>query len=122
MRAADCKKLAEKPEWVFRQALPQSLKRGLRLFHSLQLEFGCDIIGKTEEKETKHMDHGAYAAELFCKGYNCAQAVTVAFCDVTGLSEDFSASFLQSAARIVYSPQANKFHILWSNCHWQLFN
>ena len=37
------------------------------------------------------MDHSARAAELFCKGYNCAQAVTVAFCDVTGLSEEFSA-------------------------------
>ena len=96
MRAADCKKLVEKPEGVFRQALPQSPKRGLRLFHSLQLEFGCDIIGKAEEKETKHMDHGAYAAELFYKGYNCAQAVTVAFCDVTGLSEDFSARLASS--------------------------
>ena len=42
------------------------------------------------------MDHGAYAAELFCKGYNCAQAVTVAFCDVTGLSEDFSARLASS--------------------------
>ena len=93
MRAADCKKLAEKPEGVFRQALPQSLKRGLRLFHSLQVDTGCGIMKKTgeagpspSEKETNHMDHSAYAAELFCKGYNCAQAVTVAFCDVTGLS------------------------------------
>ena len=42
------------------------------------------------------MDHSAYAAELFCKGYNCAQAVTVAFCDVTGLSEDFSAMLASS--------------------------
>ena len=27
------------------------------------------------------------AAQLFCQGYNCAQAVSVAFCDVTGLSQ-----------------------------------
>lgn len=31
------------------------------------------------------MDHGTKAAELFLQGYNCAQAVAVAFCDVTGL-------------------------------------
>ena len=33
------------------------------------------------------MDHGRKAAELFLEGYNCAQAVAVAFCDVTGLTE-----------------------------------
>ena len=33
------------------------------------------------------MDHGMRAAELFVQGYNCAQAVAVAFCDVTGLDE-----------------------------------
>ena len=33
------------------------------------------------------MDHGLKAAELFLSGYNCAQAVAVAFCDVTGLEE-----------------------------------
>lgn len=31
------------------------------------------------------MDHGRQAARLFAEGYNCAQAVAVAFCDVTGL-------------------------------------
>ncbi len=31
------------------------------------------------------MDHGLIAAEAFVSGYNCAQAVAVAFCDVTGL-------------------------------------
>ena len=40
------------------------------------------------------MDHGTKAAELFLQGYNCAQAVTVAFCDVTGLEE-------KTAARMV---------------------
>ena len=40
------------------------------------------------------MDHGMKAAELFLSGYNCAQAVAVAFCDVTGLQE-------KTAARIV---------------------
>ena len=33
------------------------------------------------------MDHGIKAAELFLSGYNCAQSVAVAFCDVTGLTE-----------------------------------
>ena len=33
------------------------------------------------------MDHGIKAAELFLSGYNCAQAVAVAFSDVTGLTE-----------------------------------
>ncbi len=40
------------------------------------------------------MDHGIKAAELFLQGYNCAQAVAVAFCDVTGLEE-------KTAARMV---------------------
>ena len=42
------------------------------------------------------MDHGMYAAELFMQGYNCAQAVAVAFCDVTGLTPDFSAKMASS--------------------------
>ena len=42
------------------------------------------------------MDHSEYAAELFVKGYNCAQSVAVAFCDVTGLSEDLSAKMASS--------------------------
>lgn len=31
--------------------------------------------------------HDMKAAELFLQGYNCAQAVAVAFCDVTGMEE-----------------------------------
>lgn len=31
--------------------------------------------------------HDIKAAELFLQGYNCAQAVAVAFCDVTGMDE-----------------------------------
>lgn len=42
------------------------------------------------------MDHGMKAAELFLSGYNCAQAVTVAFCDVTGLEEKFAARAVSS--------------------------
>lgn len=34
------------------------------------------------------MDHEKYAAELFEKGYNCAQSVFAAFCDKTGLDFD----------------------------------
>ncbi len=33
------------------------------------------------------MDHSILAAELFLQGYNCAQAVAVAFCDVTGMDK-----------------------------------
>jgi len=42
------------------------------------------------------MDHSTYAAELFVGGYNCAQAVMVAFSDVTGLSKEFSAKISSS--------------------------
>ena len=37
------------------------------------------------------MNHGEYAAQLFCQGYNCAQAVAVAFCDVTGRDPQMAA-------------------------------
>ena len=33
------------------------------------------------------MDRGIKAAELFLSGHNCAQAVAVAYCDLTGLTE-----------------------------------
>ena len=42
------------------------------------------------------MDHGMKAAELFVGGYNCAQSVAVAFCDVTGLDEKFTARMVSS--------------------------
>ncbi|MBQ9168283.1 MAG: C_GCAxxG_C_C family protein [Oscillospiraceae bacterium] len=42
------------------------------------------------------MDHGMKAAELFMQGYNCAQAVAVAFCDITGLEPDFAAKMASS--------------------------
>lgn len=42
------------------------------------------------------MDHGARAAELFLQGYNCSQSVVVAFCDVTGLKEDYAARMSSS--------------------------
>ena len=37
------------------------------------------------------MDHGIKAAELFMNDYNCAQAVAVSFCDVTGMDEKLAA-------------------------------
>ena len=40
------------------------------------------------------MDHGMKAAELFLGGYNCAQSVAVAFCDVTGMDEKETARML----------------------------
>lgn len=42
------------------------------------------------------MDHEIQAAQLFLDGYNCAQAIAVAFCDVTGLDKDFSARMASS--------------------------
>ncbi len=42
------------------------------------------------------MDHAQRAAELFLGGYNCAQSVAAAFCDVTGLTEEFSAKISSS--------------------------
>ena len=37
------------------------------------------------------MTKAEYASELFLQGYNCAQAVTVAFADEMGLSKEFAA-------------------------------
>lgn len=42
------------------------------------------------------MTHSEKAAELFLQGYNCAQAVAVAFCDVTGLEPKFAAKISSS--------------------------
>ncbi len=42
------------------------------------------------------MTHSEKAAELFLEGYNCAQAVAVAFCDVTGLDEKFTAKTISA--------------------------
>ena len=42
------------------------------------------------------MDHSFQAVELFVQGYNCAQAITVAFSDVTGLEPEFSAKMASS--------------------------
>ena len=42
------------------------------------------------------MDHGEKAAELFVSGSNCAQAVAVAFCDVTGMDPSAAAKLSSS--------------------------
>ena len=42
------------------------------------------------------MEHAERAAELFLNGYNCAQAVAVAFCDVTGMEEKLMARLSSS--------------------------
>ena len=42
------------------------------------------------------MDHKQKASELFTGGYNCAQAVAAAFCDITGLEENFAARLASS--------------------------
>lgn len=42
------------------------------------------------------MDHSYQAAELFLSGSNCAQAIVVAFSDVTGLEKDFAAKISSS--------------------------
>ena len=41
-------------------------------------------------------DHAYLAGELFMQGYNCAQAVFCAFCDVTGLEIDDAARMASS--------------------------
>jgi hypothetical protein len=47
-------------------------------------------------REVIDMDHSIKAAELFLNGYNCAQAVAMSFCDVTGLDEAFTAKMISS--------------------------
>ena len=42
------------------------------------------------------MDHSYLAADLFLSGSNCAQAIVVAFSDVTGLDKEFSAKMASS--------------------------
>ena len=42
------------------------------------------------------MDHGIKAAELFLQGYNCAQSMMVAYCDLTGLTPEFAAKMSSS--------------------------
>ncbi len=42
------------------------------------------------------MTRAEHAAQLFVDGYNCAQAVALAFCDVTGLDETFTAKMASS--------------------------
>ena len=42
------------------------------------------------------MDHRIQAAELFLRGYNCAQSITVAYSDLTGLTPEFSAKMASS--------------------------
>ena len=42
------------------------------------------------------IDHGERARELFMNGYNCAQAVACAFCDVTGMDTDAAARMASS--------------------------
>lgn len=41
-------------------------------------------------------NYATHAAELFESGYNCAQAVTVAFCDVIGMEEKAAAAMASS--------------------------
>lgn len=40
------------------------------------------------------MTRAEHAAELFASGYNCAQAVAIAFCDLTGFSQEQTAKML----------------------------
>ena len=42
------------------------------------------------------MERGILAAELFVRGYNCAQAIAVAFCDETGMDRDYAAKMASS--------------------------
>ena len=42
------------------------------------------------------MNRAEKAAELFLNGYNCAQAVAVAFCDLTGMEDKMTAKLASS--------------------------
>ena len=42
------------------------------------------------------MDHGKLAADLFLQGYNCAQAVFIAFGDLTGIEEKAAAKMIST--------------------------
>ena len=42
------------------------------------------------------MEKAMLAAELFVKGYNCAQAIAVAFCDEIGMTRDAAAKMASS--------------------------
>lgn len=42
------------------------------------------------------MDHREIAIDNFKKGYNCAQSVVVAYCDVLGMEPDFAAKMSSS--------------------------
>ena len=42
------------------------------------------------------MNHSELAVENFMGGYNCAQSVVVAFCDVTGMTPDYAARLSSS--------------------------
>lgn len=42
------------------------------------------------------MNRGEMAAEKFVEGYNCAQAVAITFCDVTGLGEQETARMVSA--------------------------
>ena len=42
------------------------------------------------------MNYGEKAVELFTEGYNCAQAVLLAFSDMTGLDQSFAAKMISS--------------------------
>ena len=66
----------------------------LRLFTLFFLN-ACDKIVKYG-KGGIPMEHQFHAAQLFLDGYNCAQAIAVAFADVTGLDESFSAKMASS--------------------------
>ena len=48
------------------------------------------------------MDHGIKAAELFLSGYNCAQAVAVAFCDVPVEEQEMQLAMLVLALDVVW--------------------
>ena len=47
-------------------------------------------------KDVTNMDHATKAAELFLEGYNCAQAVAVAYCDLTGMDPALTARLASS--------------------------
>ena len=91
-----------------RSWITSAVKSVRKSFDSVQDDKRGELPDKHQFAQEKEiiMDHGMKAAELFLSGYNCAQSVAVAFCDVTGLDE-------KTAARAVSGIHANIIQPNW---------
>ena len=80
-------------KFVFRIIIRKIEKRKMNIDKSIKLLY--DKITKQTGGD-KMKDHGIIAEELFREGYNCSQAVLMAFEDVTGLEKETAAKLASS--------------------------